>query len=313
MLSAMAGPISGAIEWLNYHHLRYFWAVAREGSVSRAAQQLRLAQPTVSEQIRALEHAIGERLLARAGRGVVLTEVGKTVYAFADEIFRLGRDLQDTIKGRPTGRPSRLGVGILDAVPKLAAFRILEPVLAMDPPVRLVCVEDTPERLLDRLSTHELDVVLADAPIGPSHASRAYNHLLGECRVGIFGTPRLARAARRRFPDSLAELPFLLPTTDTTLRRSLDAWLDQRGILPNVVAELEDSALIVEFGALGAGLFAAPDAIMEDALRARGLQRVGSIDPLRERYYAISIERKLAHPAVVAIAGAARRRWFAGE
>jgi LysR family transcriptional regulator, transcriptional activator of nhaA len=309
----MAAPTAGSLEWLNYHHLRYFWAVAREGSVSRAAQQLRLAQPTVSEQIRALEHAIGERLLARAGRGVVLTEVGKTVYAFADEIFRLGRDLQDTIKGRPTGRPSRLGVGILDAVPKLAAFRILEPVLAMDPPVRLVCVEDTPERLLDRLSTHELDVVLADAPIGPSHASRAYNHLLGECRVGIFGTPRLARAARRRFPDSLAELPFLLPTTDTTLRRSLDAWLDQRGILPNVVAELEDSALIVEFGALGAGLFAAPDAIMEDALRARGLQRVGSIDALRERYYAISIERKLAHPAVVAIAGAARRRWFAGE
>jgi len=298
------------MEWLNYHHLRYFWVVAREGSVSRAAKQLRLAQPTVSEQIHALEEALGERLLVRAGRGVVLTEMGKTVYGFADAIFALGRDLQDTIKGRPTGRPSRLGVGIADAVPKLAAFRILEPVLAMDPPVRLVCVEDTPERLLDRLGAHELDVVLADTPIGPSHASRAYNHLLGECRVGIFGTPSLARAARRRFPESLAEQPFLLPTTDTALRRSLDAWLDERGIVPNVVAELEDSALIVEFGALGAGLFAAPDAIMEDALRARGLQRVGSIDALRERYYAISIERKLAHPAVVAIAGAARRRWF---
>jgi LysR family transcriptional activator of nhaA len=301
------------MEWLNYHHLRYFWAVAREGSVSRAARQLRLAQPTVSEQIRALEEALGERLLVRAGRGVALTEIGKTVYGFADEIFALGRDLQDTIRGRPTGRPSRLGVGIADAVPKLAAVRILEPVLGMDPPVRLVCVEGTPARLLDQLSTHELDVVLADAPVGPSHAGRAYNHLLGECRVGIFGAPRLARAARRRFPDSLAELPFLLPTTGSALRRSLDAWLDERGIVPAVVAELEDSALIVELGALGAGLLAAPDAIMGDALEARGLQRVGSIDALRERYYAISIERKLAHPAVVAIAGAARRRWFAEE
>ena len=302
-----------AMEWLNYHHLRYFWVVAREGSVSRAARQLRLAQPTVSEQIHELEAALGERLLERAGRGVVLTEMGQTVYGFADEIFALGRDLQDTLKGRPTGRPSRLGVGIADAVPKLAAFRILEPVLRMDPPVRLVCVEDAPGRLLDRLSTHELDVVLADAPIGPSHASRAYNHLLGEFRVGIFGTPKLARAARRRFPDSLAELPFLLPTTDTALRRSLDAWLDERGILPNVIAELEDSALIVEFGALGAGLFAAPDEIMAEALQARGLQRVGSIEALRERYDAISIDRKLAHPAVVAIAGAARRRWYVAE
>src|SRR5689334_16410837 len=173
------------MDWLNYHHLRYFWVVAREGSVSRAARQLRLAQPTVSEQIHALEEALGERLLQRAGRGVVLTEIGKTVYGFADEIFALGRDLQDTIRGRPTGRPSRRGVGIADAVPKLVAFRILEPVLGMDPPVRLVCIEDAPGRLLDRLSTHELDVVLADAPIGPSHASRAYNHLLGECRVGI--------------------------------------------------------------------------------------------------------------------------------
>jgi LysR family transcriptional activator of nhaA len=299
------------MEWLNYHHLRYFWVVAREGSVSRAAKQLRLAQPTVSEQIHALEEMLGERLLVRAGRGVVVTEVGKTVYRFADEIFALGRDLQDTIRGRPTGRPSRLGVGIADAVPKLAAFRILEPVLHMDPPVRLVCLEDTPERLLDRLSTHDLDVVLADAPIGPSHASRAYNHLLGEYRVAIFGAPKLARAARRRFPHSLAEMPFLMPTSDTALRRSLDAWLDERGILPNVVAELEDSALLVEFGALGAGLFAAPEAIMEGALRARGLHKVGSIAGLRERYYAISIERKLGHPAVVAIAGAARQRWDA--
>src|SRR5215510_12051402 len=175
------------MDWLNFHHLRYFWAVAREGSVSRAAKQLRLAQPTISEQIHALEDALGEKLLERAGRGIALAEIGKTVYRFADEIFTLGRELQDTLRGRPTGRPSRLVVGIADVVPKLAALRILAPVLDGD--VRLVCYEDRPDRLLDRLSAHEVDVVLADAPIGPSHPRRAYNHLLGECQVAIFGTP----------------------------------------------------------------------------------------------------------------------------
>jgi LysR family transcriptional activator of nhaA len=304
---------SKPMEWLNFHHLRYFWAVAREGSVSRGAKRLRLAQPTVSEQIHALEDALGEKLLARTGRGVALTDVGKTVYRFADEIFTLGRDLQDTIRGRPTGRPSRLVVGIADVVPKLAAFRILEPVLRMAGEVRLVCYEDKPERLLDQLSAHELDIVLADAPIGPSHPSRAYNHLLGESRIAIFGTEARARVARRGFPQSLAEMPFLLPTSGTTLRRSLDSWLDELGIVPTVVGEFQDSALVVAFGELGAGLFAAPEAIMEEALHARGLRKVGTIDGMRERYYAISIERRLKHPAVRAIAGAAREQLFAAR
>jgi len=294
--------------WINYHHLRYFWQVAREGNVSRAAKQLRVAQPTVSEQLRLLETMLGEKLLVRAGRGVALTEVGKTVYRFADQIFALGRELVDTLEGKPTERPRRLLVGIADVVPKLAAVRILEPVLALDPQVRLICHEDTPERLLDQLAAHELDLVLADAPIG---AGRAYNHLLGECAVAIFGVPALARSARRRFPASLAELPFVLPTTDTALRRALDRWLDEHGIVPHVIAELQDSALIVELAATGAGLFAAPEVVMADALRARGLQRVGTIPDLRERYYAVTVERRLAHPAVVAIAGAARAQLFA--
>jgi LysR family transcriptional activator of nhaA len=181
----------------------------------------------------------------------------------------------------------------------------------MEGDVRLVCHEDTPEHLLDKLTAHELDVVLADSPIGPSHSSRAYNHLLGECRVAIFGSEALARAARRRFPQSLAEMPFLLPTQGTALRRSLDSWLDEHGIVPKVVGEFQDSALVVAFGELGAGLFAAPESILGDALRARGLRKVGTIDSLRERYYAISIERRLKHPALVAIAGAARRELFA--
>jgi LysR family transcriptional activator of nhaA len=293
---------------LNYHHLRYFWAVAKEGSVSAAAKRLRLAQPTVSAQVHALEAAIGEALLERAGRGVRLTDTGKVVFRFADEIFELGRDLADTLRGAPTGRPARLVVGISDAVPKLVAVRILEPALAAG--VRLACYEDTPERLLDRLAEHELDVVLAEAPIGPSHASRAYNHLLGESAIAIYGTRKLAAAARQRFPRSLAELPFLLPAPGTPLRRALDGWLDDRGIVPTVVGEVQDSAMIAELAERGAGLFAAPESVMGDALRARGLYRAGSIAALRERYYAISIERRLAHPAVVAIAGAARRQLF---
>jgi LysR family transcriptional activator of nhaA len=262
----------------------------------------------VSEQLRALEEALGEKLLVRAGRGVALTEMGRTVYRFADEIFALGRDLQDTVAGRPTGRQGRLVVGIADMVPKLVAFRVLEPALRMEE-VRLVCHEGKPERLLDMLANHELDLVLADAPLGLSAASRAYDHLLGECRVAFVGVPRLASAARRGFPKSLAEMPMLLPTAGTALRRALDAWLDEHGIVPRIVGEFQDSALALAFCELGTGLMAAPDAIV-DALATRGLRRAGTAEPLRERYYAISVDRKLRHPAAVAIAGAAREQLF---
>jgi LysR family transcriptional activator of nhaA len=298
------------MDWLNFHHLRYFWTVAREGSVSRAAAHLRLAQPTVSEQIHALEEALGEQLLQRAGRGVVLTDVGKTVYRFADEIFALGRDLQDTVRGRPTGRPSRLAVGIADVVPKHVAARILEPALEPGGEVRLVCHEDKPERLLAQLTMHELDVVIADAPIGSRDPGRAYNHLLGECAVAVYGAERLARAARRDFPRSLAEMPFLLPTTDSALRRAVDAWLDQHGIVVRLVGEFQDSALVSAFAERGIGLFFAPETIGRAELVAHGLRKVGTVRAVRERYYAISVERRLEHPGVVAIAGAARARIF---
>jgi LysR family transcriptional activator of nhaA len=298
------------MDWLNFHHLRYFWAVAREGSVSRAAAHLRLAQPTVSEQIHALEETLGEKLIRRSGRGVALTDVGRTVYRFADEIFALGRDLQDTVRGRPTGRPARLAVGVADVVPKVVATRILEPALELGSELRLVCHEDKPERLLSQLAMHELDVVIADAPIGSRGPGLAYNHLLGECNVAVYGAERLARAARRDFPRSLAEMPFLLPTTDSALRRTVDAWLDQQGIVPRLVGEFQDSALIVAFAERGIGLFFAPETIGRAGLAAHGLRKVGTAGALRERYYAISVERRLQHPGVVAIAGAARERIF---
>ena len=305
--------IRAPMEWLNLHHLRYFWVVAQEGSVSRAARKLRVTQPTVSEQLRALQEALGEKLLRREGRGIAVTEAGQTVLRFAEEIFALGGELVDTVKGRPTGRPLRLSVGIADVVPKLVAFRILEPALAMPLPVRLVCREDAQDRLLADLGAHRLDVVITDAPAGPALGAglgRAYSHLLGECGLSVFATARLAKKLRAGFPRSLDGAPFLLPTPDTALRRELDAWFEARKIAPSVVAEVQDAALLATFAEAGLGVCAAPDAIAPETGLARGLRRVGALKPLRARYYAITVERRLEHPAVALIAGAARETLF---
>jgi len=299
------------VEWLNYHHLRYFWAAAKEGGVTRASEKLNISQPTVSAQIRDLEEALGAKLFARAGRRLVLTDVGRVAYRYADEIFGLGRELLDTVKGRSTGRAPRLAVGIANVVPKLIAYRLLEPALALDPPVQIVCHEDKPERLLAELAVHELDLVLSDAPVGPGLSVRAYNHVLGECGVAIFGTEKLAAAHRARFPRSLDGAPFLLPTPGTTLGRSLEEWFDAQGIRPRVVGHFEDSALLKVFGQAGRGLFPAPAAIEAEVMREHGVRRVGAVDSVRERFYAISVERKLKHPAVLAISGAARAMLFA--
>lgn len=296
------------MEWLNYHHLLYFWTVAREGSVTRAAAQLRLAQPTVSGQIRALESSLGEKLFTRSGRGLVLTEVGRVVFRYADEIFGLGRELMDTLQGRPTGRPVRLHVGIVDVLPKLIAYRLLQPALGAGG-LHMECREDKLDRLLAELAVHGLDLVLADAPIGPAVKIRAFSHLLGECGVTIYGTEALARRYRKGFPRSLDGAPFLLPTDNTSLRRSLDQWFDVHHVRPEVVGEFEDSALLKVFGEVGAGLIPSPAAVEAD-VEAAGLHRVGSAEGIRERYYAISVERRLKHPAVVAISHAARRRLF---
>lgn len=299
------------MEWLNYHHLRYFWAVAREGSVTRAAVKLHISQPTVSAQIRELEEALGERLFTRTGRTLALTDVGRTVFRYADEIFGLGRELLDTVKGRPTGRPARLSVGIANVVPKLVAYRLIEPALHMPERVLLECVEDRPDRLLAELAVHTLDVVLNDSPVGPLVNIRAYSHLLGDCSVTVFGTPALARHAKG-FPRSLDGAPFLLPTQNTALRRALDQWFDEQRIRPHVVGEFEDSALLKVFGQAGRGLFTAPTAIAEEVRRQYGVRSLGTIEPVRERFYAISVERRLKHPAVVAISEAARQSLFAG-
>lgn len=298
------------MEWLNYHHLLYFWTVAKEGSVARACEKLRLAQPTISGQLRMLEDALGEKLFERSGRRLVLTEMGHVVYRYADEIFGLGRELMDTVKGRPTGRPARLTVGITDAMPKLIVRLLLEPALQLGEPVRLQCVEDRPDQLLSKLALHEIDVVLADAPLGSGTGIRAYHHLLGECGITFFAAPKLARAHKKAFPKSLEGAPMLLPTDQTVLRRSLEGWFEAQEVRPFIVAEIEDSALLKSFGQDGVGVFVSPTVIEDQVVRQYEVEVVGRTDEVRERFYAISVERKLKHPAVVAITESARRDLF---
>jgi LysR family transcriptional activator of nhaA len=296
---------------LNYHHLLYFWTVAREGSIARACAQLHLTQPTISGQLRRLEKALGAKLFDRVGRNLVLTDTGRVVYGYADDIFSLGRELQDTLRGRPAGRPLRLLVGVADTLPKEIAYRLLEPAQRLAEPVQLVCDHGKLEYLLGRLAVNALDVVLADAPVSPTTKVRAFNHLLGECCVSFMAAPSLAAAYRRGFPKSLDGAPFLLPAEDTTLRRSLEQWFDAEGIHPRVRGEFADPALLKVFGESGGGVFTVRSAVERETRQRYRVRPLGRIESIRERFYAISVERKLKHPAVVAITEAARAELFA--
>ncbi len=299
------------MEWLNYHHLLYFWTVARKGSIARACEDLRLAQPTISGQLRALEENLGQELFSKVGRRLVLTEVGQMVYGYADEIFTLGRELTDVLKGRPRGRPMRLVVGISDVIPKLIAYRVLQPALRLADDVQLICHEDNPERLLLGLSAHELDLVLTDTPAQPTIRVRVFSHLLGVSGITLFARPAVARQYRKDFPQSLDGAPFLLPMENSASRRVLDQWFEARGIRPRVVGVFQDAALLSVFGQAGAGIFAAPTAIENEVKKYYQVVPVRRLDSAAEEFYAISIERKIKHPAVVAISETARLRLFA--
>jgi LysR family transcriptional activator of nhaA len=299
------------VSWLNYHHLFYFWTVAREGTIARACVQLHLTQPTISGQLRALEKTLGAKLFDRVGRRLVLTDTGRVVFGYADEIFSLGRELQDSLQGRSAARPLRLLVGVASTMPKEIAHRLLEPATRLQEPVQLVCEHGAPDALLARLAVNALDVVLADAPVSPTTKVRAFNHLLGECDVLIMGAPRLAAAYRRGFPRSLEGAPFLMPSENTALRRSLEQWFEAGGIRPVVRGEIADPGLLKVFGRHGAGLFAVRAAVARETQHHYRVRLVGRVESIRERFYAISVERKLKHPAVVAITAAAREELFA--
>ncbi|MCA9312524.1 MAG: transcriptional activator NhaR [Phycisphaerales bacterium] len=296
------------MEGLNYHHLLYFWTVAREGSVSRAAERLLVAQPTVSGQLRKLEDTIGHDLFERTGRELVMTETGRLVFSYAERIFTVGEELEAVLRTGDPGQPEQLRVGISDALPKLVAAALVEPTLHTQPNLRIICHEDKSDRLLAELALHAFDLVLSDAPIGPTTRVRAFNHPLGECPVTFFAVTGIAAQARRGFPRSLADVPVLLPTGNTMLRRSLDRWLDERDIRPRIVGEFEDSALMKVFGQRGAGVFPAPAIVGSEVMRQYRVRAIATVEEVREQFFAISLERTLRNPLVTSICEAARER-----
>lgn len=295
------------MEWLNYHHLLYFWSVAKHGTVAKACEELRLAQPTISKQIGLLEDTLGEKLFVRTGRHLVLTEMGRIVFKHAEDIFSIGQDLLNTVKGRASSSQSRLNIGVVDVVPKLLATRLLDSAVRQSPGIRLICWEDKLDQLLADLAIHGLDLVIADTPAPPSIKVQAYNHLLGESGITFFAKSKLAVQYRRNFPQSLNGAPILLPTSNTVLRRLLDDWMVGQELVPTVVGEFEDSATLKAFGQAGHGLFPGPTALEKEICRQYQVQVVRRVDSVRQRFYAITVERRLKHPTVVALLNVARR------
>jgi LysR family transcriptional activator of nhaA len=298
------------MEWLNYHHLRYLYAVGRTGSISKASRELHVSSPAISSQLRDLEEHLGEKLFARSGRNLVLTEIGRIVFSYAEEIFSLGQELMSTIKERPTGRPLRLVIGVVDVLPKMIAQWLIDPAFRLREPLRIVCREGNSDQLLAQLAIHELDVVLSDVPTNPGVKIRAYNHLLGECGTMFAATPKLARNLKKDFPQSLHQVPMLLPGENAAIRRSLDFWFESQGIRPVIAGEFQDYALLRAFGQAGRGVFPIPSVLTDQLLRQDSLQTIGHTDDVRNQFYAISVERRLKHPAVIAICDTARKQLF---
>lgn len=295
---------------LNLKHLRYFWAVASHGTIAQASKVLHLTPQTISGQLGELEKQFGTKLFKKAGRNLVLTDSGRTVFNYADEIFRLSNELQDVLEGRSPGSQMTLNVGIAMVVPKLLAYRILAPVLQLDEPVLLTCHEAPFVDLMADLSVHKLDIVLADSPLSPALNIRAYNHPLGESGISFFARESEAQQYRGEFPSSLDGAPMLMPTLSSALRRSLDLWFERIKVRPHMVAEFEDRALMKAFGEAAAGIFTTPTAVESDVLSKYSVTVIGRTDEVKERFFAISAERKIRHPAVSAITEAARQDLF---
>lgn len=295
---------------LNFRHLYYFWVVAKEGSVTRAAERLDVAVQTISAQLSLLEQSIGKALLAPQGRRLVLTEAGRIALAYADQIFLLGEQMQDALSNSDVDRTMRLTVGISDSLPKLISSRLLEAALGLPERVKLVCYEDKFESLLGDLSVHKLDVVLTDRPVPSGTTLRVFSHLLGESDITLFGVPALAKKYRAKFPQSLNGAPLLLPTRNNAIRGRLDHWFETHDLRPEVVGEFDDNALLNTFGRNGLGLFPAPSALAADVEEQFGAVPVGEISKVREQFYAISNERKIKHPAIDAILSAIHGRSF---
>ncbi len=298
------------MQWLNYHHLLYFWMVAKEGSIAAASKRLHLSQPTISTQIKTLEDQLGVPLFDRSGRRLLLTETGRVAFRYADEIFSLGRELLDVLHERPLGRPLRLVVGVTYVIPKLIAYRLIEPALRLGEGLHVVCQEDRFDRLLAQLARHELDLVISDVPLGSDVSVKAFNHPLGQCGLSLFAAPALAAKLKRGFPRSLDRAPFLLPMPGTMIRRELDRWFDELDVHPEILGQFDDSALMKVFGQSGVGAFAGPSAIEKEIKRQYNVQVIGRTDAIKEQFYAITVERRLKHPGVVLISESAKSALF---
>lgn len=289
------------MDWLNYHQLLNFWLVAREGSVQKASEILHVTPSSVSTQVKQLERSLGVKLFKKKGRGLVLTDMGEEITKYANEIFSTGRELLEMVKSRPVGRPRELRVGIRDAMPKLVAYNLLQPALESDPTMRLVCYQAEMPELVADLAIHKLDVILTDTALDPFYKVQAYSHRLGASDVVIVGTKKLASKYSREFPASIDGAPFLMPMDTSVLRRGLDQWFNDLQLTPIVRGEFADSAMMKIAGRKGLGLFAIPVSIVDDVTAIYGLQEVGVVQGLKEQFFAVSTERKLKHPAVIAI------------
>jgi len=296
---------------LNYSHLQYFWTVAREGSIVRASEVLHLTPQTISGQLKLLDKACGQSLFNKSGRNLVLSEMGRVVYEYADDIFSLGAELATVVRGNQTGGPTVLNVGMVSTLPKLIAERIIAPAITEDDPVRVRCTEHSLEQLLADLAVLRLDLVLSDQPIPPGLSITAYNHALGESGLSFFVRRSQARKYKKNFPHSLNEAPLLLPSQNSALRRQIDDWFEANGIVPAIAGEFSDSALLKAFGEAGVGVFAGPTVIEQEICRMYQTSVIGRTDAIIERFYAISPERRLKHAAVVAITNTAREDLFA--
>lgn len=289
------------MEFLNYHHLRYFWMVAREGSLRRASEKLHVSQPTISAQISALEEMLGEKLFRRGGRALTLTDTGQQALSYAEEIFSLGQDLVSSLKQRPTSRPLRVHLGVSDALPKLVTYHIMEPIFRLPQTVQVTCSETKLSDMLVELAAYRLDLVLADEPASSGVSSHVFNHFLGESGVTFTAVPKLAAKLRRGFPKSLHRAPALLPISDSGLRRSLEKWFQSIGVRPRLVGEFVDPALVNIVAMQGLGFMSVPTVAARELCKRFGFRTIGSTDQCQQQFFAITAERKLTHPAVLAV------------
>lgn len=295
---------------LNYKHLHYFWVVAKAGGIARASERLHLTPQTISGQVSLFEDNLGYKLFTRIGRHFDLTDAGRMVLSYADEIFALGEELEGVLHDPTGGRAAQFRVGISDAIQKVLAYRLLEPALRLPEPPRIVCREGMLASLLQQLVIQRLDIVIADSPIPTAVSIKGFSHLLGECGLTFFTTAKLARKYKDPFPNCLDGAPLLMPGEDAALRPRLLQWFEKLAIRPRIVGEFDDSALMKAFGQVGIGIFAAPSAVAEEIRQQYGVVAIGHTEAVTEQFYAISVERRLTHPAVVAISAAARQELF---